>query len=122
MDDTTVTLEVPGKEPVTTNLGAFKELSEQLALPGFEGWKFPAAKIGFSGSVELDLTDEDNRDIAESLHLGQALVVTLSVPDTGVSFQLDARVTKRGHVIQGSAGKFLTTYGVDVNGVTPDED
>lgn len=77
--------------------------AQQLAIPGLDGYRADRLALMFSGSVDLDRTNEDDLELVNGLKLGST-----------VEFKVQATVTKKGFTL--SVGKEdspdQTGYGV----------
>ena len=78
----------------------FSRETYQLAIPGMDGYQAERLSLGFSGSVDLDRTSQEDLDFVNGLKLGREVVLRVT-----------ATVTKKGFSLQGGEGE-SAGYGV----------
>ena len=62
--------------------------SYQLAIPGMDGYKADKMAIGFSGSIDLDRTSQEDLDFVNGLTLGKQIRLSVTATVTKKGFTL----------------------------------
>lgn len=92
---------------------------DPLQLPLFDGWRVYALELALTGSVELQLTQDRNREIHDAANLREHVVVTLQIGELD-PIVLDASVTAKTVKLKSEAGGMKRT--VQTVRITVDED